>query len=541
MVDVAKPSSVMRILRMRDIRKRFGPVEVLRGVKLDLFPGEVHILAGENGAGKSTLMKILGGVYGEYDGTIELDGRIVRFNSPLEANANGVAVIYQELSLVPALSIADNLFLGRNLTRSAGFVRDRAQRELARKYLGRVGLEIDPDRLVERLPIAQQQLVEIAKALALDAKIIVMDEPTSALNAPEVCRLFELIDDLKRCGAAIVYISHKMEEIARVADRITVLRDGAYVGSAPASELPVPKLVEWMVGREMGAQFPRHATRSGEVCLEVNDFSVRLGGSRMAKAHVDRVNFKLHRGEILGIGGLQGSGASELLGGLFGAFGARATSGTALLDRKSLKIDGPSEAIAQGVAMLTNDRKATGLVLPLSILANATLASLPRVSPAGWRRESMERSTIEPLTRALRLRAASLSMDVGALSGGNQQKVAIAKWLATKPKLLLLDEPTRGIDIGAKREIYQLMNEWTAQGISILLITSELPELLALSDRVIVMHRGMITAELSRAQATPEGILSAAMGQIDEAFSAPAVRAASAAIEVEVRGGEARV
>ena len=496
------------LVRMTNISKRFGRVTVLRDVSFDILPGEVHILAGENGAGKSTLMKILGGVYGEFDGVMEVAGTPRRFESPLAANAAGIAVIYQELSLVPSMTVTENIFIGRNLTRS-GFVRSGQQRLEAKGLLNRLGLDIDVNRRVEQLPIAQQQLVEIAKALAQDAKVIIMDEPTSSLSAPEVSKLFALIADLKQRGCGIIYISHKMEEIERIGDRITVLRDGRYIGTAPASELPVAKLVSWMVGRQMQEQFPRHSPVGTTHLLEVANATIHVAGKRA----VGDVSFTVNRGEIVGIGGLQGSGSSELLMGLFGAYGA--ISGEVRLNGNVLKIRSPRASIASGIALLTNDRKATGLVLPLSILANATLAALSRVCRGGWRSTQLERQMTEPLTQSLALKAASLDMEVAALSGGNQQKVAVAKWLAIEPKLLLLDEPTRGIDIGAKADIYRLMNQWTAQGKSILLITSELPELLAMSDRILVMHRGTITAELSRAEATPERVLEAAMGTVD--------------------------
>jgi ABC-type sugar transport system ATPase subunit len=500
---------------MIGVSKRFGPVTVLRGVNLEVLPGEVHILAGENGAGKSTLMKILGGVYSDYEGVVEIGGRTVRPTSPLEANALGVAVIYQELSLVGSMSVADNIFLGRTMTRG-GFVRDGEQRARARRLLDQLGLEIDVDKNVEQLPIASQQLVEIAKALAEDARVVVMDEPTSALSAPEVRKLFELIASLKARGCGIVYITHKMEEIGLIGDRITVLRDGQYIGTAPQSQLPTPKLIEWMVGRQVEEQFPRHATHIGEERLRLEDFSVYPGlpGGRAA---VDSVSFTARAGEIVGIGGLQGSGASELFLGLFGAYGPRAVRGGVMLDGQALRPKSPGASIDNGLALLTNDRKATGLVLSLSVAANATLAALPRLSRGGWRHPAAEVDATDSFAKSLRLRAASLDMEVGALSGGNQQKVAIAKWLATEPKVLLLDEPTRGIDIGAKRDIYQLMNEWTARGITILLITSELPELLAMSDRILVMHRGKMTAHLTREQATADRVLQAAMGQVLEA------------------------
>ena len=365
--------------------------------------------------------------------------------------------------------------------------------------------------------------MEIAKALAQDARVVVMDEPTSSLSAPEVSKLFQLIADLKRQGCGIVYISHKMEEIERIGDRITVLRDGQYVGTAPAAELPVAKLIGWMVGRESSEQSARPSAPAAETLLSVRHFSVNLGGP--TGPVVRDASFTVQHGEIVGIAGLQGSGASELLLGLFGAYGRRALSGEVQLDGVPLRIHSPADSIRNGVALLTNDRKATGLVLSLSILANATLAALDRVSPGGWRSTRREREMAEPLAAALSLRAASLDLDVGALSGGNQQKVAIAKWLAVHPKLLLLDEPTRGIDIGAKRDIYRLMNQWTSEGKSILLITSELPELLAMSDRIVVMHRGRLTAELSRAQATPQRVLEAAMGRVDDLFGETALAA----------------
>jgi ABC-type sugar transport system ATPase subunit len=339
-----------------------------------------------------------------------------------------------------------------------------------------------------------------------------MDEPTSALNTPEVERLFALIADLKGRGCGIVYITHKMEEIERIADRIAVLRDGELVGVAPAADLPVEKLVNWMVGRELGQQFQRLVPPLGADRLRIEHFTVTANDGRRV---VEDISLSVRAGEILGLGGLQGSGASELLHGLFGAFG-RGAGGVAWMDGRPLRIESPRAAIDQGLALLTNDRKANGLVLPLSIIANATLAALPRLSPGGWRRPAREAAATRTLGDRLSLRAASLDMDVGALSGGNQQKVAIAKWLQTGPRLLLLDEPTRGIDIGAKREVYQLMNDLTAQGMAILLITSELPELLAMSDRIAVLHRGRLTATFSRAEATPERILGAAMGKTTE-------------------------
>jgi len=504
------PVSRPPLARMIGIGKRFGPVTVLNNVSFEIRSGEVHVLAGENGAGKSTLIKILAGIHTEYEGAIEIEGRPARARSPLEASELGVAVIYQELSLIGPMSVADNIFLGRMPSR-AGFVQDGEQQRQAAEWVQQLGLEIDVREAVESFPIAVQQLIEIAKALSQKAKIIVMDEPTSALNTPEVEALFTLIHSLKKRGCGIVYISHKMQEIERIADHVTVLRDGQWIGSAPASEMPPAKLIQWMVGRELGEQFPRRAPHPGAERLRLENVSVYPGGFSERPA-VENITFAVRAGEIVGLGGLQGSGASELLLGLFGAYGRRAR-GRAWVDNSEVRVASPRQAIRAGTALLTNDRKATGLVLPMSIIANATLAGLAALSPGGWRRPAREREEAEKTTAPMRLRAASLDLEVGALSGGNQQKVALAKWLQTEPRVLLLDEPTRGIDIAAKREIYQLMDEWTARGIAIILITSEMPELLTLSDRIIVLHRGRATAEFARADATPEKILAAAMGQ----------------------------
>ena len=510
-IAVIESSQTVPLARMSGIHKRFGPVEVLDDVSLEILPGEVHILAGENGAGKSTLVKVLAGVHTDFDGRIEIDGCRARPGSPLDANRLGVAVIYQELSLVPSMSVADNIFLGRPIT-AAGVVKDRTQTDQARRLLGQLGVTVDVGRFVEELPIGTQQLVEIAKALSYDAKVIVMDEPTSALSAPDVDRLFALIEDLKSRGCGIVYITHKMEEIQQIGDRITVLRDGRLVGTALASELSPGELVHWMVGREVDRLFPRHVPQIGTERLRLEDLTVRADGPG-GKPAVDGVSLSVRAGEILGIGGLQGSGASQLLLGIFDARKMKA-KGRVWLDGKPISIGRPRRAIDRGIAMLTNDRKATGLVFSMSVIANSTLCDLRRLSSfGGWRRPGRERQVTAELGRSLNLRAASLEMDVAGLSGGNQQKVALAKWLQTGPRLLLLDEPTRGVDVGAKHEVYQLMNEWTSQGIAIILITSEMPELLAMSDRIVVMHRGRITAEYGRGEATADRVLEAAMGE----------------------------
>lgn len=511
----------IEILKMTGIGKAFSGHRVLEGVEFSLRAGEVHVLAGENGAGKSTLIKILAGVHTEYEGSIEVEGRAVRFHSPVDAARHGISAIHQELSLIPSLSVTDNIFLGREKSGPAGWMRYGDEDRACQALLNQLGLEVDPRRFVSDYPLSVQQTLEIAKALSFDARIFIMDEPTSALTKPEVERLFATIADLTARGCGIIYISHKMEEIYRIADRITVLRDGRYIGTASAAELPLEelpraellrtKLVKWMVGRDVNEQFPRHTPHLGGERLRVENFRVPdpAGAPRAA---VDGVSFSVRAGEILGIGGLQGSGASELFNGLFGTYG-KAVEGGVFLDGEAFRPGSPARSIRRGLALLTNDRKTTGLVLEMSIAGNVTLASLPRVSPGGWMRFGREIDTATRCRESFGVRCATVAQPVGTLSGGNQQKVALAKWLETEPRVLLLDEPTRGVDVGAKHEIYEMMNAWTARGIAIVLITSEMPELLALSDRILVMHRGRFTAELSAAEATPEKVLQAAMGQ----------------------------
>ncbi|MFH1748354.1 MAG: sugar ABC transporter ATP-binding protein [Planctomycetota bacterium] len=497
---------------MNAIVKSFDGQRVLDDVNFDLRAGEVHILVGENGAGKSTLIKILGGVHRPDGGRIEIRGRRMMFKSPREAANHGVAIIHQELSLVPSMSVADNIFLGREQS-AGGWLRQGAQRAACAGLLARLGVELDPGRIVDTLPISVQQLIEIAKALAYQADIIVMDEPTSALNEPEVERLFACTKELKSQGCGIIYITHKLEEVYRIADRITVLRDGLHVATRAAADMPADSLVRLMVGRDLvdpGAARAAHATEDAAVRLELEDFSVHAA-SRQARPLVDRITLKVHAGEIVGLGGLQGSGNSALLLGLFGAYGRR-TTGAVRIDGVPYRPSTPRGAIGRGLALVTNDRQRTGLILNISVMANSTLSSLARVSPRGWLRFADELQVATESTQSLNLRAASMLQSVATLSGGNQQKVVLAKWMNTEPQVLLLDEPTRGVDIGAKQEIYQLMNAWRAAGHALILITSEMPELLMMSDRILVMHRGRATATFARGEATQEKILHAAMG-----------------------------
>ncbi len=510
-LNVDTTAAAPLLLQTSDITKDFAGVIVLEKVHFELRPGEVHILAGENGAGKSTLIKIIAGVHTEYSGRVEVQGQTVRMKNPLDAEKYGIAVIHQEMSLVPSMSVADNIFLGREVTNACGWLNHRHHKQQAREILRELGLEeVDVTQPLEEYPISVQQMIEIAKALALKSKIIIMDEPTSALTDPEVDRLFAIIDQLKAKGCGIVYITHKMEEIYRIADRITVLRDGKYIGTADAGDLPADKLVHWMVGREITEQFPPRTGVPGDVSIRLEKFSVPNPGQG-AKWLAHEVTLEARAGEIVGLAGLQGSGNSALLQGIFGALGPM-PHGRVLLKDKPYAISHPRHAINSGVALLTSDRKATGLMLGMNIIHNVTLAALKDFSPGGWLRHGRETIAAQGYRESLRIKAGRLDAEVNSLSGGNQQKVALAKWLQTQPRVLLLDEPTRGVDIGAKAEIYRLMNQWTSEGVAILLITSEMPELLAMADRIYVMSRGKVTAHYRRGQATQENILHAAMG-----------------------------
>jgi ribose transport system ATP-binding protein len=498
---------------MRGIRKSFGAAEVLHGVDFDVRPGEVHVLAGENGAGKSTLIRVLAGVYDDYAGELVIEGRPRRLTDPRDAVRAGIAAIHQELSLVPTMSVADNLFLGRELPRRFGRVDFARQAAEAAQVLAEMQLDVPPGKPVAELPLASQQLLEIARALARDARLFIFDEPTSALGEHEVEPLFARIRALQRRGRGVVYITHRMEEIYRLADRITVLRDGRLVGTGAPGELPPPELVRWMVGRDLGPGGRAAGTQppSGGPALEVEALRVPHPEIR-GRLLVDDVSFTVRRGEIVGLAGLQGSGAREVLHALFGALPCR-PSGRAVLGGEPLAMRGPRGSLAHGLMLLTSDRKATGLAPDLSVIHNVSLACLPELSNrAGWVLRRRERAAVADLVRGFRLDAPSLDAPVRALSGGNQQKVYLARCLLPRPQVLLLDEPTRGIDVGAKADIYELMRAWIARGIAILLITSEMEELLALSDRVLVMHRGRLATELSRAEASKERVLAAAMG-----------------------------
>ena len=477
--------SAIPLLSMRGIRKSFPGVQALRGVDLDVHAGEVLALLGENGAGKSTLMKVLGGAHRADAGVLEMDGVEVSFGSPQEARAAGIAVIHQEFNLVPGLTAAENIFLGQEATR-AGFVARGEERRRAADLFRRLGVAIDLDTPCSRLTTAQQQLVEIARALARDTRIVVMDEPTAALTAGEVSRLFEIIRDLQSRGIAVIYISHRLDEIFALADRVVVLRDGRNVGTRPLEGLGRKELIEMMVGRELADEYPRRTTAPGPVRLVVS-------GLCRGKAVRD-VSFTVRAGEILAIAGLVGAGRTETLRLIFGA--DRRHAGEFILDGRRLDIRSPRDAIAAGIGLLTEDRKLQGLVLGQSVRNNFALPNLGPLSQFGFVDGRREREAFGRHVDQLRIKVPHQDERARNLSGGNQQKVVLAKWLERDCEVLFFDEPTRGIDVGARHEIYLLMNELAARGKAIVMVSSELPEVLGLADRILVMHEGRITGEI---------------------------------------------
>jgi D-xylose transport system ATP-binding protein len=502
----------MPLLEMKQIVKEFPGVKALDGVSFTLETGEFHSLVGENGAGKSTLMKVLSGVYphGTYEGDILINDAVKEFRGIRDAEQAGIAIIFQELSLVKELTVGENIFLGKEPA-SFGVINWSELYHKATRLLQDLHLPIDPRTPVGNLGIGQQQLVEIAKALSQEAKILVLDEPTAALTESEVETLFTILEKLKARGVGMIYISHKLDEVFTMSDRITVLRDGRTVGTHAAEELTKDKVIALMVGREVGDIFPEAGHELGEVALEIRNltaFSTDVADKKL----VDNISFSVRKGEVLGIAGLMGAGRTELLMAIFGAWLGK-TSGEISVEGRRVDIDSPTDAIANGVGFVTEDRKRFGLILDQTILDNMTLAGLKRVSGAFLTNRTKETIAAQSSMKSLRVKANSPLTVAGTLSGGNQQKVVLGKWLLTNPKVLFLDEPTRGIDVGAKQEIYAEINKLAKEGLAIVLVSSELPEVLGLSDRVLVLHEGKLTGEFTRSEATPEKVMSAATGE----------------------------
>jgi rhamnose transport system ATP-binding protein len=503
----------MPLLEASSISKSYSGVRALKCVSFDLFPGEVHALVGENGAGKSTLIKIVTGAVAPDSGTLRIAGRVVEHHNPTQAHALGIAAVYQQPALFPDLTVAENIALAiesGSLWRSIDWkARDRA----AREALARAGAEIHPDARVSTLSMPEQQIVEIAKAIGARAKILILDEPTASLTDREVERLFQVIGALRAEGAGIVYISHRLEEIAAIADRVTVLRDGETIATCDAKGLSRAGLIRMMVGREIEAIFPKRAVPIGEVALEVRNLRSRAAGIR-------GVSLDVRAGEILGLSGLVGSGRTQLAETIFGL--TPAESGEIRLQGRAVQITSPADAIRHRIGYVPEDRRQHGVVMSMPICANISLASLPAVCGHGMIDHGLinhgliHRASENALARTyverLRVKTHSIHAEAGSLSGGNQQKVALARWLAIQPAILILDEPTQGVDVGSKSEIHGLIVDLAAQGLAIIMISSELPEILGMSDRIAVMHAGKIAGVLSRAEATQENLLALALG-----------------------------
>ncbi|OSI20803.1 sugar ABC transporter ATP-binding protein [Neisseria dumasiana] len=487
------------LVEMRQINKSFGPVQVLRGVDFDLRAGEVHALMGENGAGKSTLMKILTGIYQAEEGRVLIDDREETIKTPVDAQKLGIAIIHQELNLLPEMTVAENFFLGREIVKH-GVLQKQQMAKIVTEQLAALQANFGPDTLIKELSVGQQQLVEIARALSIDAKVIIMDEPTAALTEPEIQRLFGIVRQLAEKGVGLVYVSHRMEEIFQICQRITVLRDGISVGTKAIADTHFDDVVSMMVGRELNERFPERNSNIGEVKLAVSNLSDGL--------NVSGVSFEVRAGEILAFAGLIGSGRTEIANTLFGL--SPLAEGEIKINGKPVQIKSPRHAIAHKIAYVTEDRKAKGLILGMSVRENSTLVHLP--VKKGMVDRAHEKSYIKQAVEKLKIKVADTEEAVRRLSGGNQQKVVLAKWLMELPEILILDEPTRGVDVGGKAEIYRIINELSREGVAIIMISSELPEVLGVSDRVAVMCEGRLNGILNTKEADQEKIMALAAG-----------------------------
>jgi rhamnose transport system ATP-binding protein len=499
---VTKPSEP--IVELTGAVKQFGAIQALRNAELVLYPGEVHALLGENGAGKSTLVKILGGIHRPDAGVLKVAGEVVELHNPAQSQHLGIAVIHQEPTLFPDLNVAENVFMGRHPRDRFGQVDWKRMYQEVERLIALLDVPLSVYTPVQGLSIADQQMVEIANALSLNARVLVMDEPTAALSAHEVEKLFVITKQLREQGVAIVLVTHRLEEVFALADRVTIMRDGAHVITAPTSQITSEDIIRYMVGRELTALYPKSEAEIGDVLLDVQHLS--------RKGEFEDISFQLRRGEILGFSGLVGAGRTEVARVLFGI--DRADAGEIRMNKERVHISSPKVAMRYGLAYVPEDRRQQGLVMDFSITANMTLPIVQRFSRFGVVDRQRERETATNYSQQLGVRSTGIDQLVKALSGGNQQKVVLAKWLITNPKILILDEPTRGVDIGAKAEVHRIVSDLAAKGLAIILISSELPEVLGMSDRVLVMHEGHLTGEFSRAEADQEKVMFAATGQV---------------------------
>lgn len=490
-------------IRMQNISKSFGTNNVLKDISLVIKSGEVHALMGENGAGKSTLMNILTGLFPATNGKINIDGSNITFRNPQEAENFGISFIHQEMNSWPQMNVLDNLFLGREIKNSIGLLDVQEMKKRAKVAFKQLGISIPLDSVMSSLSVGEQQMIEISKSLLSNVKILIMDEPTASLTGRETDILFSVIDELKSHGVGIVYISHRLEEIFKITDLITVMRDGIVVDTTKTNETNSDELVKKMVGREISDYYPEKKSEIGEKIFEVEN----LSGDKF-----QNVSFYVKSGEILGISGLMGAGRTEVMRAIFGM--DHLTSGKIKINGKVVKINSPISAVEKGIGFLTEDRKTEGLILDFSISDNIILPSVPEFSPKGIFDNKRATDFVDILSKRLAIKATSNKMKASSLSGGNQQKVVLAKWIGIGPKVLILDEPTRGVDVGAKREIYQLMNELSERGVPIVVVSSDLPEVLGISDRIVVMHEGKVAGEISKESATQEKIMYLATGGV---------------------------
>ncbi len=489
-------------IEMRGIDKSFGGNAVLKSAGFLLDTGETHALMGENGAGKSTLMKILTGVYTRDAGTVIVDGQEVCYKSPQEAEKAGIVFIHQELNVLFDLTVEENMFLGKEIKKPFGVCDRKAMRAKVKEILDRLGVKIDPGQRMNELSVGQQQMIEIAKALMVDAQVIIMDEPTAALTQSETTVLFQVINSLRKKGVSIVYISHRMEEIFELCDRITILRDGSYIGTKKIKETDMNDVVKMMIGREIGERYPLRKAKIGGVAFEVKGLS--------CPGVFQNVSFEVHTGEVLGVSGLMGAGRTEIMQAIFGNMPH--VTGELYLDGKKIQNKNPQEAMKNGIGFITEDRKVEGLMLEESIQKNISIANLGRISKNGVLSKDAEKELVKRGIEELHIKCFGPQHECNNLSGGNQQKVVFAKWIYTEPKVLILDEPTRGVDIGAKKEIYNIINELAEKGVAIIMVSSELPEVLGMSDRIMVVREGLVRGILQKEDADQENIMILATG-----------------------------